>query len=164
MPDFVSKIRVPVRVSRANEPPLDAVICLAPSAPVHSGPETILERLNAPDRVVPLEPVQGDAIMLVSRHDLEWVAPRPGVDLKLIGPATFRVTHQERVHVRMCSGERLEGVIQMELPDGYNRVSDFLNESDDFFPFATADGVMLVNKFAVREVALFEPSPLPERR
>jgi len=160
-PSYISKLRVPVRVARALETPLDGVLCLSPSSAVHVGPETILERLNAPDRVLPVEPISGDGILLVARLDIEWVSPNPGIDYRMIGPTTFRVTHQERVLVRLRGGDSLEGVIQMELPEGYNRVSDFLNGSDDFFPLATAQGVFIVNKHAVREVSLFEPSPLP---
>lgn len=163
-PGYVTKIRVPVRIARAHETPLDGVICLSPSAAVRPGPETILERLNSSDRVIPVEPLAGDGMRLVARLDIEWVAPNPGVDYRMIGPATFRVTHQERVIVRLRSGDSLEGVIQMELPEGYNRVSDFVNGEDDFFPLATALGVHLVNKHAVREIALFEPSPLPLAR
>ena len=105
-----------------------------------------------------------DGVRLVARLDIEWVSPNPGVDYRLIGPTTFRVTHQERVLVRLKSGDSLDGVIQMGLPEGLNRVSDFLNGGDDFFPIATAQGVFLVNKHAVRDVTLFEPSPLPLRR
>lgn len=164
MPHYVSKVRVPVRVGRALETPLDGVMCLSPSSAVHVGPETILERLNSPDRVVPFEPLSGENIRLLARLDIEWVSPNPGVDYRIIGPTTFRVTHQERVLVRLRGGESLDGVIQMELPEGYNRVSDFLNGEGDFFPIATSQGVHLVNKHAIREVTLFEPSPLPLAR
>lgn len=160
-PHFVTKVRVPVRIARALETPLDGVLCLSPSSAVRPGPETILERLNAGDRVVPVEGLSGGDMRLVARLDVEWVAPNPGVDYRLIGPTTFRVTHQERVLVRLRGGDSFEGVIQMELPEGYNRVSDFLNGAEDFFPLATAQGVLIVNKHAVREVTLFEPSPLP---
>lgn len=161
MPAFVQKLRTPVRFSRPGEPPVHGVLCLAPSAPFHSGPETILERLNSADRVIPFEANDGTGVVLASRLDLEWVSPRPGTDPALIGPANFLVTHQEQVSVRLSGGDSLEGVIQMELPDGFNRVSDFLNGVEDFFPLATVDGVYLVNKLRVREVHLYRASPKP---
>jgi hypothetical protein len=63
--------------------------------------------------------------------------------------------------VRLDGGETLEGVLQMELPEGFNRVSDYLNGPEDFFPLATPDGAYLVNKHRVREVQLFRASPKP---
>ena len=44
---------------------------------------------------------------------------------------------------------------------GFNRVSDFMNSPEDFFPLATSDGVYLVNKSRVREIQLFLTSPRP---
>ena len=161
MPEFVDKIRTMVRFSRPSEPPSHGVLCLGPPGAYRTVPETILERLNAPERVFPIESTEGGTVVLVNRLDLEWVAPRPGTEPVLIGPANFLVTHQEPVCIRFRHGESLEGVLQMELPEGINRVSDFLNSMDDFFPLVTADGVFLVNKLHVREVQLFRASPRP---
>jgi hypothetical protein len=161
MPEYVDKIRTLVRYARPREPEAHGVLSLASATRSHDGPETILERLNATDRVIPFEAPDGRSVTLVTRLDLAWVAPRPGTDTRLIGPGTFLVTRQENVRVRLEDGEQLEGVLQMELPEGFNRVSDFMNEPDDFFPLATPDGVYLVNKSRVREIILFAASPKP---
>lgn len=161
MPEFVAKVRTLVSYARPGEAPVFGVISLGISARLHDGPETILERLNAGERVIPFESPDGGTVMLVTRQDLLWVAPRPGTDPKLVGPGTFLVTRQEGVRVRLDGGETLEGVLQMELPEGFNRVSDFLNGPEDFFPLATPDGAYLVNKNRVREVQLFRASPRP---
>jgi hypothetical protein len=161
MPEFIEKIRTLVRYSRPGEEHTHGLVSLSSAAPLHDGPETILERLNAGDRVIPFEAPEGGPVTLVTRLDLAWVAPRPGTDSKLIGPGTFLITRQERVRVRIEDGEALEGVLQMELPEGFNRVSDFMNSPEDFFPLATSDGVYLVNKSRVREIQLFLTSPRP---
>jgi len=161
MPEYVAKIRTLVSYARPGETPVHGVICLASSAPLHDGPETILERLNSVERVIPFESPDGNGVTLATRTDILWVQPRPGTDPKLVGPGTFLVTRQEDVRVRLEGGETLEGVLQMELPDGFNRVSDFLNGPEDFFPLATPDGAYLVNKRRVREVQLFRASPRP---
>ncbi len=164
MPEFIEKIRTLVRYARPRESEAHGVMSLASATRTHDGPETILERLNAPDRVIPFETPDGRAVTLVSRLDLAWVAPRPGTDPKLIGPGTFLVTRQEQVRVRLEDGTQLEGVLQMELPEGLNRVSDFMNAPEDFFPLATADGTYLVNKSRVRDIVLFAASPKPRPR
>lgn len=161
MAEFIQKLRTLVRYSRPGDEHAHGILSLGSAAPTHDGPETILERLNTADRVIPFESPDGGTVTLVSRLDLAWVAPRPGTDSKLIGPGTFIVTRQERVRVRIEDGEMLEGVLQMELPEGFNRVSDFMNSPDDFFPLATPDGVYLVNKGRVREIQLFLASPRP---
>jgi hypothetical protein len=161
MPEYVDKVRTLVSYARPGEAPVHGVISLGSSARLHDGPETMLERLNAGERVVPFESPDGNHVTLVTRLDLSWVSPRPGTDPKLVGPGTFLVTRQEEVRVRLDGGETLEGVLQMELPEGFNRVSDFLNGPEDFFPLATPDGAYLVNKHRVREVQLFRASPKP---
>ena len=161
MPEFIQKLRTLVRYSRPGDEQAHGVLSLSSAAPMHDGPETILERLNASDRVIPFEAPDGGSVTLVTRLDLAWVAPRPGTDSKLIGPGTFIITRQERVRVRIEDGEILEGVLQMELPEGFNRVSDFMNAPEDFFPLATPDGVFLLNKSRVREIELFLASPRP---
>ena len=47
----------------------------------------------------------------------------------------------------------------MELPDAYNRASDFQNGDDDFFAFATSSGTRLVNKARVLEVRILSARP-----
>ena len=161
MPEYIEKLRTLVSYARPGEAPVHGVLALSSSAPFHEGPETILERLNSVERVIPFESPDGSRVTLVTRTDLLWVAPRPGTDPKMVGPGTFLVTRQEDVRVRLDGGETLEGVLQMELPDGYNRVSDYLNGPEDFFPLATPDGPFLVNKLRVREVQVFRASPKP---
>jgi hypothetical protein len=52
----------------------------------------------------------------------------------------------------------------MELPEHLNRISDFINQTDDFFPLATRSGVLLINKARIASLRLFESSPPPIER
>jgi hypothetical protein len=52
-------------------------------------------------------------------------------------------------------------LLQLELPNELNRASDYLNLADDFFTLETSEGLLLVNKFRVREVRVFVASPMP---
>jgi len=164
MPGYVQKLRATVTVQIAGDDPVDGVLCLAPYARFHDGPQTLLELLNGGDRVMPVECPSDGSVRLVTRTEIVWVAPHAGVDARLQRPASCRVTHEEQVRVRLADGSVLEGLLQIELPNELNRASDFLNLAEDFFALETDDGVRFVNKLRVREVRLFAVSPLPLER
>src|SRR5690242_425467 len=106
MPEYVPKLRLPVRVAQAGVPPIEGWFALAPQARFHAGPETLLERLSAGDRVVPI--LTDGSTLLVSRAAIQWVEIRPGADRSLVCPASYRVTREERVEILLDGGTRLE--------------------------------------------------------
>jgi len=161
MPEYVEKLRVAVRISRTGQPPVDGQLSLAPDSALHGGPETLLELLDPAHGFLPFERAVDDAIVLLAREDILWVMAGPNVDVELVRPQVFRYTREERVRVSLRSGEDIDGLIQMELPQNLNRVSDYLNGPERYFPLATRRGTFLIHKAAVREIFLFEASPLP---
>jgi hypothetical protein len=154
MPRFIEKIRVPVRLASIGAPPLAGRLSLMPLAELHEGPETLLERLNAPARVVPLEQASGEGVRLVMRQHIEWVEAGPEVEERLVRLAPFLTTREENVQVRLLGGGSIDGILSMEMPDEFNRASDFLNGPDDFFALRTATGTRLVHKACVVDVLL----------
>ena len=161
MTSYVEKIRVPVRVAYGGMPPIEGDLALGPQAQFHSGPETMLERLNQPGRVIPFQRTEDDRTLLLSRAEIDWVAADPAVAPALVCPPTYHVTHQENVDLRLVGGATLEGQVQIELPEHLNRASDFLNGPEDFFPLLTPFGVLLVNKQRVSAYGLHSASPGP---
>ena len=161
MTSYVEKIRVPVRVSQGGMPPVEGELALGPQAEFHPGPETLLECLNKPSRVIPVQRDDDGRTLLLNRDDIEWLAADPAVASSLVCPPTYLVTHQENVGVRLTSGASLEGQLQIELPEHLNRASDFMNGPEDFFPLLTPFGVLLVNKRRVSSMELHSASPGP---
>lgn len=161
MAEYVRKLRVAAFVSQAGEEPLEGFFALAPQAEFHDGPETLLERLNAPDRVIPFERPGDGSVVLFNRLEIEWVLPGPNVSVDLLCPRTFHVTREERVSLLLGGGDALDGLLRMEMPEYFNRASDFLNGPEHFFPLVTERGVVLVNKLAVINTRLYEGSPRP---
>jgi len=161
MPEYVEKLRVAVRVSRPGQPVVEGTLALLPHSDHHPGPETLLELLDPPTGFVPFERSTDDAVLLLSRPDIQWVMAGVGVDPELIRPPAYRFTREERVRVCLQDGEQVDGLIQMELPEHLNRISDYLNGPERFFPLATRQGTFLIRKASVREICLFEVSPLP---
>jgi len=161
VPEYIPKLRAAVVVCQPGQEPIEGSLSLSPQAEFHHGPETILERVNARERILPFHRRQDGAVLLLSRLELEWWAAGRGVDRDLICPHTYQVTREERVQVRFTSGNEMEGLLQMELPEMLNRASDFLNGEEDFFPLVTANGVVLLNKHRVLFTRVYESSPLP---
>jgi hypothetical protein len=161
MPEYVDKLRVTVRVSRPGEPAVEGTLSLLPHSAHHAGPETLLELLDPSAGFLPFERTTDDAVLLLSRPDIQWVMVGLEVDPELIRPPAYKFTREERVWVSLRDGDVIDGVIQMELPENINRVSDYLNGPDRFFPLTTRQGTFLVHKAAVREVCLFDTSPAP---
>jgi hypothetical protein len=161
MTRYIEKHQVPVRVSWPGQEPQAGFLVPAAQSPHHEGPETVLDLLNSPLRVVPLVRGPGESVLLLTRLSIEWVMPDPQVPANLVCPRTYLVTREERVELHLVSGGCLKGLIQMELPEELNRASDFLNLPDDFFPLVTPFGRLLVNKHHVRETQVFASSPRP---
>ena len=161
MAQFIEKIRAPVRVLLGEAESLEGSVSLAPRAQYRDGPETLLELLNSPLRVIPFTRGKSDSVLLLTRLNIVWAAEAAGLDPRLIRPAPYRVTREERVQVVFTDGGRIEGQIQMELPEDVNRASDFLNAGEDFVALVTGTGTLLVNKLRVRETRVFESSPMP---
>jgi hypothetical protein len=161
MAEYVHKLKVGARLQQPGEEPLDGFLSLAPTMRFREGPETLLERLNALDRVIPFHLRADQAVLLVNRVEIAWVAAGPGVGPERICPASYRVTREERVRLRLRDGTDLEGLLRMEMPEWYNRASDFMNADEDFFPLVTDAGIVLVNKRHVASTRLFETSPAP---
>jgi hypothetical protein len=143
---------MPVQLAIAGGPGVAGWMWLSRHSEFRGGPQTLLERLNERVRVVPV--VEQQATTLVTRALIEWAEPAPGVEAELVGPAAYSVTREEHARVRLRSGEVLEGVIEMEMPQGYNRTSDFINGEADFFALRSGDRTLLVNKQRVRHVRL----------
>jgi len=155
---YIEKIKVSVQLAMRGETPAAGLLSLAPHAELHQGPETLLERLNLPTRIVPFQRACDDAILLVNRVAIEWVSAGTDVESKYVRPHAYQFTREERVHVRLIGGAVFEGVLAMELPQEFNRTSDFLNSEDDFFPLTSPSGTLLVNKRRVLEVRVFGAS------
>jgi hypothetical protein len=159
--EYVHKLRAVAWVSEQGEEEALGYFALTPHAQFHTGPETLLERLNSSDRVIPFHLHEHDGVLLLNRLEIQWVMPVETVPAELVCPQTYQVTREERVRLRLRSGETLEGLLRMELPEWFNRASDFLNSPEHFFPLVTERGVVLVNKLCVSSTRLYEASPEP---
>ena len=158
---YIDKLLVPARLMLPGADAVEGSFALSPATPFREGPESLLELLNSETRVVPFIRESDSVVMLLSRLAIEWAEVRRDVDPAWVHPETFIVTREEHVQVRMLGGHELEGSVSMELPDHLNRVSDFLNQAEDFFLLATRRATLLVNKARLASLRPLENSPPP---
>src|SRR5688572_2298611 len=161
MSGYVHKHRAPVRVCLPGQDPIDGLFSLSPQSALHDGPETILELLNSPVRVIPFIVPAESSVLLLTRLNIDWAVAGHGIDPALVCPKTFAITREESVHVTFNDSRSIDGLLQMEMPQGMNRASDFLNSADEFFPIRTRVGIVIVNKARVRDVQVTQASPRP---
>lgn len=162
MPRYVEKQQVPVRLAYLGQAPADGCFWLAPQSAHHDGAETLLERLNAEERSLPFHRAQGE-LVLVTRRRIAWVRPGVGVKAALVRPPAFAITRAEPVRVRLVDGTVFDGVLAMEMPQEFNRASDFLNRDEDFFVLTSPSGTVILNKLHVLETQVFQAPPQLKR-
>lgn len=155
MPRYVEKTRVPVRIQLPGEEGVEGFLSLMPHSPHHAGPETILDRLNEETRVVPFQRASDGAVLLLNRSRIDWVEAGPEVSPVFLRSVTYAPTREEHVQVRMTCGAAFDGIMPMEMPDEYNRASDYLNGDPDFFVVVSGHVTRIVNKEHVLETRVY---------
>jgi hypothetical protein len=161
MPLYIDKHRVRVRITASGLDPIDGFVSLAEQSGLHQGPETILEVLNSDLCVIPVIRASDECVLLLSRANLQTVSAGLDVEPHWVRPGNYLVTREEQVEVMFADGGRLEGLLQMELPEHLNRASDFLNSEGAFFPLVTSTGIVLVHKAKLSGTRVFDASPQP---
>lgn len=147
----IQKLRAPVRLSQPGEAPLDGHLCLLPELPGEGRPETLLELLNSPRRVIPfLRPID-ESVVLLTRLNVDWVMASAQIDPSWIMPRRFPAAREQSVRLHFADGNQMEGDVRWTSPSGDVRLSDFLNDAADFYPLMTRIGILIVNKNRVRE-------------
>jgi len=158
---YVEKLLVPARVAMPGPEHVAGAFALSVNSPYRPGPESLLELLNTPARVVPFMRTGDDTVLLLARLSIDWVEVEHRVDPTWVRPESVVAAREEQVQVRLLDGRRIEGLVAMDLPEHLNRISDFLNLPEDFFALRTRSSIVIVNKSRISGARLFESSPRP---
>src|SRR5262245_38951574 len=89
--EYVHKLRAVAWVSEQGEEEVEGYFALAPQAQFHPGPETLLEKLNSSDRVIPFHLRENDGVVLLNRLEIERVFPSKSLPPELLCPQTYQV-------------------------------------------------------------------------
>ena len=150
-PQLIQKLRAPVRLSQPGESPVDGYLCLLPELEGQGRPETILELLNSARRVIPFLRAVDDSVGLLTRLRIDWVMASAQADPAWIMPKRSLGMREQSVRLQLFDGRTMEGDVRWPSPGADIRLSDYLNDTADFYPLVTRVGTMMVNKNRVRE-------------
>ena len=141
-------LSVPMQLARAtfwteDEATFEGSLFLHLSAESHDGPETVLDRLNTPDRFLILSVADDSPVVLLNKGQII----RVDVPSKAGPPeAAALALDVERVRVRLINGEQLDGTVCVEGPEGQHRLSGLLNAQSAFLPLQGPARLHLLQK------------------
>src|SRR5574341_1423542 len=150
------QLAVPTRQVRVDVVSTDGIWCsghlfLKPLAETHSGPETVLDRLNDGDLFLPVQLPGERAITLVNKARVVRLVVRGGLPGDAVTEDQENLAGRiEPVQVTVVPGEQLSGWLSIQAPQWQARLSDYVNNLPGaFFPLYADDALHLINKHAV---------------
>ena len=143
----VPMIEVAVTVALSGLEPEEHFLYLAPFSDRREGPETVADYLNGKRRFFPM--VASGAPKMINRDQILWVRYE-----KLPDVVELEMTIIEKLTiVELSDGSRIEGVVPIDRPREYSRISDVLNDpSELFLRIDDEDQTYFVNKAFLRSV------------
>jgi hypothetical protein len=148
---YVEKIRLRARLSQPNLDPRDGWFLLFPQHGKERRTESLLEHLNSERHVIPFILSDDNAVLLLTRTNIDWVAVSSTVDRALIQP-DVSWNKRQRVELRFLDERRVEADVEWHAQNASGRLSDFLNSCSTFVLSKTGFGTLIWNRRRVREV------------
>lgn len=119
---------------------------------VHSGPQTLLEYLQAPEPFVPFETEK--EFLFLAKHSVISVTAReeheigvvPWDGIPLLPADDDEAVAEVSVRVEVRGGEIIEGELFSALPAEHRRVVDHLNQPSPFLLLRQGEYVHIINK------------------
>jgi hypothetical protein len=165
-------------VTLVGQPPIRLTLFLASQAAHHAGYERPSDLLESVDAFLPAMNgagqvllLQRDAVMVLTVpvaaetggegdpdggvNPAGGVDPSGGADPAVGGPTDTPASPARRAAVRMTleNGRVLEGTVEYLMPEGHDRLQDFLNAAGRFLTLRQGDTVHLVHKLRIASVA-----------
>ncbi len=130
---------------------LEGRFFVSPISPGSNRSEYVSEIITGARRYVPFEMRNGETILLHTGNILK-------VLLKEREDEYFvNTTREVVVRVSFLSGQEVSGTIRFNMPETHSRLSDFLNQGQEFFTFETDTGIFLINNKFVKSITPFWP-------
>jgi hypothetical protein len=143
----VDTMKTRVHMVLADGARLDGFVFLSPISELGVGPETLYDAVTSNEPFMPFETEEG-GISFVNQHQIIWVAEPAGPPPPEADPPSAQ---PRPVAVHFTGGEVLRCEAVIDLPEGRNRISDWLNQAKGFIPVQDGGRRMLVNlAFVVR--------------
>lgn len=165
----VPKRQFPAEVTLAGQPPVRLTLFLAGQAAHHAGYERPSDLLAGGDAFLPamdgngrLVLLQRDAVMVLSVPAATEAGEDPDPSGTVVDPAGSPIhpagtpdSPMRRVSVRVTleNGRAIEGSVDYVMPEGHDRLQDFLNSSGRFLALRQGDTVHLIHKLRIASIA-----------
>jgi hypothetical protein len=133
----VPTVPVPAQILCADGSRLSGTVFLPPGASHHAGPSRPEEWINDGSPFFPFLPADGSVAVILNKRLVVavTVAATPGMILDV----------EREVQVE-AAGEKLAGILHIDLPENHQRVLDYLNLAPDFVPLYSGQSLHLLNK------------------
>lgn len=145
------KFELPVMIFQADGSIMKGVVFLSPCASAHNGQQTLADLLREQGAFFPFRCDSG-SFCVTNKATITHLRFDPvgsGLDNAALGD-------QLDVQITFVGGEQLLGTIVIEMPEGRNRLYDFINAVKGFFPLSTPEAHYLVNIALVRDISPIE--------
>lgn len=119
----------------------------------YGGPERPIDILNSGDHFFPIADKAGDTL-IVSKKSVLFATCAIEVEAD---DERKELSRPVAVEIQLRSGETLNAIARLEVPEDHPRLLDFFNLSKDpFIPLETARGQVIVNKAMIELVRAVE--------
>lgn len=143
----VEKAELPVVVFQADGSVMKGVVFLSPSAYRHLGQQTLIDLMKEPGDFFPFRSDTG-SFCVANKQTITHIRFDPPVETF----AYESLGDREEVNIKFVGGEQLSGTVVIEMPDGRNRLFDFLNAMKGFFLLQNQEAFYLINVKQIRDV------------
>ena len=143
----VEKTELPVVVFQADGSVMKGVVFLSATAYSHMGQQTLLDLMKEPGDFFPFRSEAG-AFCVANKKTITHIRFDPPKE----NSAYASLGDREDVDIKFVGGEQLSGTLTIEMPEGRNRLFDFLNAMNGFFLLQNREAFYLVNVSQIRDV------------
>ena len=144
----VEKSELSVVVFQADGSIMKGVVFLSATAYSHMGKQTLLDLLKEPGDFFPFRSEAGEFCVTNKQTitHIRFEPPEQEEQYQSLGD-------REDVEIKFVGGEQLVGTVTIEMPEGRNRLLDFINAMKGFFLLQTQEAHYLVNVSQVRDIS-----------
>ncbi len=144
----VEKSELPVVIFQADGSVMKGVVFLSACAYNHMGQETLIDLLKEDGAFFPFRSDAG-AFCVANKQTITHLRFDPPQDTQGYESLGYR----EDVDIRFVGGEQLSGIVTIEMPEGRNRLFDFINSASGFFLLQNQEAYYMINITQIRDVS-----------
>lgn len=144
----VDKSEQPVVLFQADGSVMKGVVFLSACAYSHIGQQTLADLLREKGEFFPFRSEAG-AFCVTNKTTITHIRYEQTATEQDYVPFGTPV----EVQINFAGGEQLRGTVIIEMPEGRNRLFDFVNSMSGFFTMRSGDAHYLVNVSQIRDIS-----------